>query len=64
MFLGLLLTNGKEYVVIVRATNVAGLSTEAKSDGFIFDNTEPVTGNIWIDNQGLVWKNNVSARYT
>ena len=56
--------NGKEYVVIVRATNMVGLSVDARSDGFRVDSTAPISGNIWIlKPQGKRDYNKISARY-
>lgn len=52
--------NGREYVAVVRATNMAGLSSEAKSDGFVYDKTMPITGEILVRFQGI---RNVTARY-
>ena len=43
-FLETKLTNGKEYVFIVRAINMVGLSTKTMSNGFIVDLTYPTAG--------------------
>ena len=42
------LVDNKEYVVIVRATNIVGLTVQAMSIGFMVDFTAPLPGRVWI----------------
>ena len=60
-FLGVDLINGREYVTVIRATNMAGISSQAKSDGFIYDETMPNTGDISVQFQAT--RNSITAKY-
>ena len=52
-FTELFLENGGIYTVIVNCTNAAGLTTSAKTDGFLVDITPPVMGSVF-DGQNVL----------
>ena len=52
-FTDLFLENGGIYTVVVNCTNAAGLTTSAKTDGFLVDITPPVMGSVF-DGQNVL----------